>query len=235
MNFSEKLVTLRKTQKLSQEQLAEMLDVSRQSVSKWESQQTLPELGKILLLSNIFHVTTDELLRDDLSLPIVDESDSEQEPVELVSVSANTPDKAQDPIYCTMCGKPNRADSQFCGYCGHPFQAISTSETTSLTPAEMDLAYYHANLELEKQNLLEARKQTILQQKQLNQQKKEYNSMVKCPRCGSTSLSGNKQGYGIGKGVVGAAVFGPLGLIAGNINSKKVVVTCLNCGHKFKL
>ena len=54
-------------------------------------------------------------------------------------------------------------------------------------------------------------------------------------KCGSTSLSGNKKGYGIGKGVIGAAVFGPIGLIAGNIGSKKVIVTCMNCGYKYKV
>lgn len=58
--------------------------------------------------------------------------------------------------------------------------------------------------------------------------------MAKCPRCGSTSLSGNKKGFGIGKAVVGAALIGPLGLVAGNIGAHKVQVTCLNCGKKFK-
>lgn len=56
-----------------------------------------------------------------------------------------------------------------------------------------------------------------------------------CPKCGSTSLSANKKGYGIGKGVVGAAVAGPIGLVAGNINAKKVWVTCLKCGYRWKL
>lgn len=46
MNFSEKLLTLRKAKNLTQEQLAEKLDVSRQSVSKWESGQTAPEMEK---------------------------------------------------------------------------------------------------------------------------------------------------------------------------------------------
>ena len=56
-----------------------------------------------------------------------------------------------------------------------------------------------------------------------------------CPKCGSTSLTANKKGYGIGKGVIGAAVLSnPIGLIAGNINSGKVKITCLNCGYQFK-
>lgn len=72
MNFSEKLVTLRKANNLTQEELAEKLDVSRQSVSKWESGQATPELEKIVAISAVFHVTTDYLLKsseiDDLSV-----------------------------------------------------------------------------------------------------------------------------------------------------------------------
>ena len=240
MNFSEKLVFLRKEQKLSQEQLAEMLDVSRQSVSKWESQQTLPELGKIILLSKIFRVSTDELLRDDL--PLAKQSGRESDPpqdAELLPAEETALEETVSTIYCTQCGKPNRADSLFCGYCGHSFQTSvltqADPEAPSFSPQEVNLAYYQADLELKKQNLEESRKQTILQHRHLIQQEKEYRSKVKCPRCGSTSLADNKQGYGIGKGVVGAALFGPLGLVAGNIHAKKVIVTCLNCGHKFKI
>ncbi|WNX84363.1 hypothetical protein RWV98_17580 [Agathobaculum sp. NTUH-O15-33] len=56
-----------------------------------------------------------------------------------------------------------------------------------------------------------------------------------CPKCGSTSLSANKKGFGIGKAVIGAAAAGPLGLTAGNLGAKKVWVTCLNCGHRWKV
>ena len=72
MDFSEKLLTLRKANDLTQEQLAEKLDVSRQSISKWESGQATPELEKIVAMSAIFDVTTDYLLKsseiDDLSV-----------------------------------------------------------------------------------------------------------------------------------------------------------------------
>ena len=72
MDFAEKLLTLRKANNLTQEQLAEKLDVSRQSVSKWESGQATPELEKIVAMSAIFDVTTDYLLKsseiDDLSV-----------------------------------------------------------------------------------------------------------------------------------------------------------------------
>ena len=63
MEFSEKLITLRKGRELTQEQLAEQLNVSRQSISKWESGQATPELEKIVVMSAIFDVTTDYLLK----------------------------------------------------------------------------------------------------------------------------------------------------------------------------
>ena len=59
------------------------------------------------------------------------------------------------------------------------------------------------------------------------------NSIACCPKCGSTSLSANKKGFGVGKAVVGAAFTGGIGLVAGNIGAKKVRITCLNCGHQF--
>lgn len=72
MDLSEKLLTLRKANNLTQEQFAEKLDVSRQSISKWESGQASPELDKIVAMSAIFNVTTDYLLKsseiDDLSV-----------------------------------------------------------------------------------------------------------------------------------------------------------------------
>ena len=72
MDFSEKLLMLRKSKDLTQEQLAEQLNISRQSVSKWESAQAIPELNKIVELSHIFDVTTDYLLKpseiDELSV-----------------------------------------------------------------------------------------------------------------------------------------------------------------------
>ena len=63
----------------------------------------------------------------------------------------------------------------------------------------------------------------------------KQNGVACCPKCGSTSLSANKKGFGIGKAVVGAALTGGIGLVAGNIGAKKVWVTCLNCGHRWKM
>lgn len=64
MTLAEKLAALRGERKLSQGDLAEKLDVSRQSVSKWETGQAVPELDKIIKLADLFSVTVDELVRD---------------------------------------------------------------------------------------------------------------------------------------------------------------------------
>ncbi|MDO4996109.1 MAG: helix-turn-helix domain-containing protein [Bacilli bacterium] len=66
MNFSENLKRLRKENNLSQEELAEKLKVSRQSVSKWESGTAYPEMDKIIQISNMFNVGIDELLNKDI-------------------------------------------------------------------------------------------------------------------------------------------------------------------------
>lgn len=63
MEFGSKLQKLRKDKGLSQEALAEMLDVSRQSVSKWESGGAYPETDKLITLSEIFGVTLDSLMK----------------------------------------------------------------------------------------------------------------------------------------------------------------------------
>lgn len=66
MTIGEKISALRVLTDLSQEQLSEKLSVSRQSVSKWEMDQALPQIDKVLQLCELFSVTADELLRDDI-------------------------------------------------------------------------------------------------------------------------------------------------------------------------
>lgn len=65
MQIAEKIYTERKRLGWSQEQLAEQMEVSRQAVSKWESGQSMPDLDKLVLMSQIFGVSTDYLLKDE--------------------------------------------------------------------------------------------------------------------------------------------------------------------------
>lgn len=68
MILADKIIELRKKNGWSQEELADKLGVSRQAVSKWESAQAVPDMNRILKLSEIFGVSTDLLLKDDLEL-----------------------------------------------------------------------------------------------------------------------------------------------------------------------
>lgn len=74
MILAEKIIKLRKQNGWSQEELAEQMGISRQSVSKWESGNSIPDLDKIIKMSGIFGVTTDYLLKDDLEEVTVSES-----------------------------------------------------------------------------------------------------------------------------------------------------------------
>ena len=66
MILADKIIRLRKMNGWSQEDLADRMHVSRQAVSKWEAAQTTPDLEKILMLSKLFGVTTDYLLKDEI-------------------------------------------------------------------------------------------------------------------------------------------------------------------------
>ena len=73
MKLSEKIIALRKASGMTQEELAAICHVSRQSISKWEADIALPETEKLLILGKTFHVSMDVLLRDELSLGEVKE------------------------------------------------------------------------------------------------------------------------------------------------------------------
>ena len=77
MSLSEKILSLRTGLGLSQEELAEKLEVSRQSVSKWETGQSVPDLDKFIRLADLFGISVDELARD---TPEQGEGTSAQDP-----------------------------------------------------------------------------------------------------------------------------------------------------------
>lgn len=59
-------------------------------------------------------------------------------------------------------------------------------------------------------------------------------SAIHCPKCRSTQVTAQKQGFGLGKAAVGGVLTGGFGLLGGFIRSRKVYLTCLKCGHRFK-
>ena len=70
MTLGEKITRLRTARNMTQEDLAEQLSVSRQSVSKWEMNQSLPQIDKVLLLCDLFCLSVDEFLRDKISITV---------------------------------------------------------------------------------------------------------------------------------------------------------------------
>ena len=94
MILADKIIELRKKAGWSQEELAERLEVSRQAVSKWEGAQSVPDMNKILKLSEVFGVTTDYLLKDDLEVAetalqtATEDSESAARPVSMEEATA---------------------------------------------------------------------------------------------------------------------------------------------------
>ena len=93
MILADKIINERKKLGLSQEELADKLDVSRQAVSKWESAQSTPDLNRILMMSKIFGVSTDYLLKDEIEQTSDDELteySGDESPKKLVTMETAT-------------------------------------------------------------------------------------------------------------------------------------------------
>lgn len=104
MGFPERLQSLRKEKGLSQEQLGELLNVSRQSVSKWESGQTYPETDKLMILSDLFEITLDYLLKDK-NIECVDNIDVKNDKEEELRYKTNKTNKTNNKsIYSLALG-----------------------------------------------------------------------------------------------------------------------------------
>ena len=90
MILADKIIYLRKKAGWSQEELAEKMEVSRQSISKWEGALSVPDMNRILKLSELFDVSTDYLLRDEMEEeeknPAADEKIADETGEKLVPV-----------------------------------------------------------------------------------------------------------------------------------------------------
>lgn len=86
MILADKIINLRKKNSWSQEELAEKLGISRQSISKYEGAQSIPDMDKILKLSKIFGVTTDYLIKDEIEDPEFLDEDYEESKMRKVSM-----------------------------------------------------------------------------------------------------------------------------------------------------
>lgn len=97
MKFNEKLYTLRKRAGYSQEEFAEIIGVSRQTVSKWETDFMKPETDKLIQISKLYNVSLDELLIDENDIVALDnmtvESENREKTVEIHIDAPNQTDK----------------------------------------------------------------------------------------------------------------------------------------------
>lgn len=139
-------------------------------------------------------------------------------------------------MYCTKCGARIANDSKFCTSCGTKINyTVQSANQNVMTKEQFEMQIQMQQLKMQQQ-------QMNMQAEQLRMQQEQFNSMLRCPKCGSTSISGNKKGFGVVKGGLGALALGAAtgglgavaGLGAGNIGRKKVICTCMNCGYRFK-
>ena len=68
MNLQDKIIQVRKNNNLSQEEFAELIGVTRQSVSNWERGTCYPDIETLIIISNKFNISLDNLLKDDIKL-----------------------------------------------------------------------------------------------------------------------------------------------------------------------
>ena len=86
-NLGERLYSLRTSNEMSQGDLAEKLNVSRQTISKWENNMSIPELDKIIALSNVFGVSVDYIVKGEGELPVAEAVDDSEAECEAISES----------------------------------------------------------------------------------------------------------------------------------------------------
>lgn len=149
---------------------------------------------------------------------------------------------------CPNCGsymkyqkKSGGSSPWYCSKCKE-YPLEKKSEVEILAPDLLPEKQQELQIQIQLENLKAQQEQLALQQQQLQMQKMQYDSMIKCPKCGSTSITGQKKGYGVVKGGLGAAAGLATGMLplvalgagAGNIGRKKIQCTCMNCGYKFK-
>lgn len=110
MNLGDKIMTLRRKQGWSQEELAGLCQVSRQSVSKWESGQSAPDLDKILVLSRIFGVSTDFLLKEEYEREQMTQDENGAPAYDKAADDDGSADRHEEVVACRRIGREEAAD-----------------------------------------------------------------------------------------------------------------------------
>lgn len=152
---------------------------------------------------------------------------------------------------CPNCGDKLLPAAQKCPTCGakaKDFPLVDKADEQQIAatlsrvshPKDTLTPRWEKNLEAKEAVWASAKTPTKRAAAKARIKENKANAVACCPKCGSTSLSANKKGFGIGKALLGASAtmvvppLGPLGVVAGNIGAKKVIITCLNCGYQWK-
>lgn len=145
---------------------------------------------------------------------------------------------------CLNCGDILLAQAKRCPTCGKKEkdlmlidrdnkEKISEIKDNVPNPKGGKPAKWQTNLEIKSaiwNNSPEKKKEVIAERKKNADEK----GLACCPKCGSTSLSANKKGFGLGKAVVGGLLLSsPVGLLGGAIGKNKIEMYCMKCGNKF--
>lgn len=156
---------------------------------------------------------------------------------------SNTDNESTIRKVCLNCGDVMFAKARRCPTCaekGANLYEIDINDKEKLqeiircvpNPKNTINAKWKQNIEIQQsimKNSSKYKKQVIEERKI----KADEQGIACCPKCGSVSLSANKKGFGIGKAIIGRTIIGDIGLTAGNIGAKKLIVTCLKCGYQF--
>ena len=143
--------------------------------------------------------------------------------------------------YCPKCGKIMYGD-EVCCYCNTNMIATNI-DSGDFVQSEKSIYNYTKQIQEEyifknpqfDRNLFDKQEAAQKQILEDNYKRMQYDAdHPTCPRCGSTALSAQKKGFGLGKAAVGGIMLGGVGLLGGFLGSGKVEITCLNCGNKFK-
>ena len=98
MTFKEKLVILRKSKGLTQDEFASAVGVSRQAVYKWESGQSYPEVPKLLEIKMLFTISIDELLDDSYDIPVPEKKKRKRAPKVAATEAPAAPAPKAEPV-----------------------------------------------------------------------------------------------------------------------------------------
>lgn len=157
-------------------------------------------------------------------------------------------------MFCSKCGSQNRDDAAFCAACGYampqpqqpqpmvPYEPYAEAEQEQpnqpslLATCGIKAANLLASAICGAADSVEQHRQYVAESKTQEQARiaaVKASGEAYCPKCYSTSITGQKKGFGIGKAVVGGALTGGLGLMAGNIGARKIRCTCMKCGYSW--